>query len=32
VRESLLAVGGSIELVDCPPWSTCFRLIWPMPQ
>ena len=29
VRESLLAVGGNIEVVDCPPWSTCFRLSWP---
>jgi two-component system sensor histidine kinase GlrK len=28
VRESLLAVGGSIEVVDCPPWSTCFKLTW----
>jgi two-component system sensor histidine kinase GlrK len=32
VRESLLAAGGSVEVVDCPPWSTCFRLTWPMPQ
>jgi len=29
VRESLLAVGGNIEVVDCPPWSTCFRVSWP---
>jgi len=29
VRESLLAVGGRIEVVDCPPWSTCFKLTWP---
>jgi len=29
VRESLLAAGGSVELVDCPPWSTCFKLTWP---
>lgn len=29
VRESLLAVGGSVEVVDCPPWSTCFKLTWP---
>jgi two-component system, NtrC family, sensor histidine kinase GlrK len=29
VRESLLAAGGSVEVVDCPPWSTCFRLTWP---
>jgi two-component system sensor histidine kinase GlrK len=32
VRESLLAVGGHIEVIDCPPWSTCFRLTWPLPQ
>jgi len=30
VRESLLAVGGSVDVVDCPPWSTCFRLSWPI--
>jgi two-component system sensor histidine kinase GlrK len=30
VRESLLAAGGSVEVVDCPPWSTCFRLSWPI--
>lgn len=29
VRESLLAAGGSVEVADCPPWSTCFRLTWP---
>ncbi|MBI3431733.1 MAG: HAMP domain-containing histidine kinase [Hydrogenophilales bacterium] len=29
VRESLLAVGGSVEVIDCPPWSTCFKLTWP---
>ncbi len=29
VRESLLAVGGTVDVVDCPPWSTCFRLSWP---
>jgi two-component system sensor histidine kinase GlrK len=29
VRESLLAAGGSVELADCPPWSTCFKLTWP---
>jgi two-component system sensor histidine kinase GlrK len=29
VRESLLAVGGDVEVVDRPPWSTCFRLSWP---
>jgi two-component system sensor histidine kinase GlrK len=32
VRESLLAVDGGVEVVDCPPWSTCFRLTWPLPQ
>jgi two-component system sensor histidine kinase GlrK len=32
VRESLLAAGGGVEVVDCPPWSTCFRLTWPLPQ
>jgi two-component system sensor histidine kinase GlrK len=32
VREALLAVGGSAEVVDCPPWSTCFCLTWPAPQ
>ena len=30
VRESLLAAGGGVEVVDCPPWSTCFRLTWPV--
>ena len=30
VRESLLAVGGSAEVIDCPPWSTCFKLTWPV--
>ncbi len=30
VRESLLAAGGSVEVVDSPPWSTCFRLSWPI--
>jgi two-component system sensor histidine kinase GlrK len=30
VRESLLAVGGNVEVVDCPPWSTCFKLTWPV--
>ncbi|HEY9146025.1 MAG TPA: HAMP domain-containing sensor histidine kinase [Thiobacillus sp.] len=29
VRESLLAVGGSVEVIDCPPWPTCFKIIWP---
>lgn len=32
VRESLLAAGGSADVVDCPPWSTCFRLTWPIPK
>ncbi len=32
VRESLLAAGGSAEVADCPPWSTCFKLTWPTPQ
>jgi two-component system sensor histidine kinase GlrK len=32
VRESMLAAGGGVEVVDCPPWSTCFRLTWPLPQ
>ena len=30
VRESMLAAGGSVEVVDYPPWSTCFRLTWPV--
>jgi two-component system sensor histidine kinase GlrK len=29
VRESLLAAGGSVEIADCPPWATCFKLTWP---
>ncbi|WP_310447369.1 HAMP domain-containing sensor histidine kinase [Thiobacillus sp.] len=32
VRETLLAAGGTIEIVDSPPWTTCFRLTWPLPQ
>jgi two-component system sensor histidine kinase GlrK len=32
VRETLLAAGGQIEIVDSPHWSTCFRLTWPLPQ
>lgn len=32
VRESLLAAGGSVDVIDCPPWSTCFRLTWPIPK
>ena len=30
VREYLLAAGGGIEMIDCPPWSTCFKLTWPL--
>jgi two-component system sensor histidine kinase GlrK len=29
VRESLRAAGGTAEIVDMPPWATCFRLTWP---
>ena len=29
VRESMLAAGGSVEVIDCPPWSTTFQLTWP---
>ena len=29
VREALRAAGGGVEVVDCPPWSTCVRLTWP---
>ncbi len=29
VREAQLAAGGSAEVVDCTPWSTCFCLTWP---
>lgn len=32
VREALRAAGGSVEIVDRPPWSTCIQLTWPMPQ
>ena len=32
VREYLLAAGGGIEVIDCPPWSTCFKLTWPLPR
>ena len=31
VREYLLDAGGRIEVVDRAPWSTCFRLTWPLP-
>ncbi len=30
VREALQAAGGHAELVAYPPWSTCFRLTWPV--
>lgn len=32
VREYLLAAGGGIEVTECPPWPTCFRLTWPLPR
>ncbi|OZA14437.1 MAG: two-component sensor histidine kinase, partial [Hydrogenophilales bacterium 17-62-8] len=32
VRETLLAAGGQIEIIDSPPWTTCFRTTWPLPQ
>lgn len=32
VREYLRDAGGDIEVVDRPPWSTCFRLTWPLPS
>ena len=32
VREAMLAAGGSAEVVDCPPWSTCILLTWPAPR
>ncbi len=31
VRESVLAAGGTISIVDSSPWSTCFRLTLPLP-
>ncbi len=31
VREYLLDAGGRIEVMDRAPWSTCFRLTWPLP-
>lgn len=31
VREAMLGAGGQVEVVDCPPWSTCFRIIWANP-
>lgn len=30
VREYLLAAGGTVDIVDCPPWSSCFKLTWPV--
>jgi two-component system sensor histidine kinase GlrK len=30
VRETLLAAGGTVDIVDHPPWSTCLRLTWPI--
>jgi len=32
VRETLLTAGGQIEIIDSPPWSTCFCITWPLPQ
>lgn len=32
VHETLLAAGGQVEIVDSPPWTTCFRTTWPLPQ
>ena len=32
VREAVLDAGGEVEVVDWPPWSTCFRIIWANPQ
>jgi two-component system sensor histidine kinase GlrK len=32
VREAMLAAGGTADVVDYPPWSTCFRLTWPEPR
>lgn len=32
VREYLLDAGGRIEVIDRAPWSTCFRLTWPLPR
>ncbi|MEW6413791.1 MAG: ATP-binding protein [Pseudomonadota bacterium] len=29
VRETLRAAGGTADVADCPPWSTCIRLSWP---
>ena len=31
VREYLLDAGGRIEVIERPPWTTCFRLTWPVP-
>lgn len=32
VREAMLASGGRVDLAECPPWTTCFRLTWPNPR
>lgn len=32
VREYLLDAGGRIEVIENPPWSTCFLLTWPLPK
>lgn len=32
VREYLLDAGGRIDVIDRAPWSTCFRLTWPLPK
>jgi two-component system sensor histidine kinase GlrK len=29
VREAMRLGGGTVDIVHCPPWSTCFRLTWP---
>ncbi|MBT9591734.1 MAG: HAMP domain-containing histidine kinase [Thiobacillus sp.] len=31
VREYMLDAGGHIEVIARPPWTTCFRLTWPLP-
>ncbi|OZA29592.1 MAG: two-component sensor histidine kinase [Hydrogenophilales bacterium 17-61-9] len=31
VREYMLDAGGRIEVIARPPWTTCFRLTWPLP-
>jgi two-component system, NtrC family, sensor histidine kinase GlrK len=32
VRECVLAAGGTVAVIDCPPWATCIQLTWPTPQ